>query len=118
MGSVIDFTPLTGRVFSLEAQTSKLKRDSKFQAPIQLKHWMDKLESDFIFLKSRLQKRLTDDFGFMTIGGSQTQSIVAVVEDLGNAHTNFVALRPPLIEHGLNSGEFIKLGIRTTARTR
>ena len=57
----------------------------------------------------------TDDFGVMTIGGSQTQSIVAVVEDLGSAHTNFVAVRPPLIEHELKSGESLRLGIRTTA---
>ncbi len=58
----------------------------------------------------------TDDFGVMTIGGSQTQSIVAVVEDLGSAHTNLVAVRPPLIEHELKAGESLRLGIRTTAR--
>src|SRR6266508_3213140 len=58
----------------------------------------------------------TDDFGVMTIGGSQTQSIVAIVEDLGSAHTNLVAVRPPLIEHELKAGESLRLGIRTTAR--
>jgi len=60
----------------------------------------------------------TDDFGVMTIGGAQTQSIVAVVEDLGSVHTNFVAVRPPLIEHELKSGESLRLGIRTMARKR
>jgi hypothetical protein len=58
----------------------------------------------------------TDDFGVMTIGGSQTQSIVAVVEDLGSAHTNLVAVQPPLIEHELKAGESLRLGIRTTVR--
>ena len=60
----------------------------------------------------------TDDFGVMTIGGSQTQSIVAVVEDLGSVATNFVAVRPALIEQELKSGESLRLGIRTMARTR
>ena len=56
----------------------------------------------------------TDDFGVMTIGGSQTQSIVAVVEDLGSAHTNLTAIGPPLIQHGLRPGEYLRPGIRTT----
>ena len=60
----------------------------------------------------------TDDFGVMTIGGSQTQSIIAVVEDLGSVSTNFVPVRPPLIEYELKSGESLRLGIRTTRKTR
>ncbi len=55
----------------------------------------------------------TDDFGVLTIGGSQTQSIVAVFEDLGSVHTNLTAIGPPIIQHELRPGEYLRLGIRT-----
>ena len=56
----------------------------------------------------------SDDFGVVTIGGSPTQSMVAIIEDLGSVYTNLAAIGPPLIRHELRPGEYLRLGIRTT----
>ena len=55
----------------------------------------------------------TNGLGVLWIRNSESQRVVAVVEDLGDEPTNFVAVGSAVLRRELSPGHYVRLGVRT-----